>query len=181
MVREPLYGGCGKPDAIPELLQLVVPRLVSPRTVCCSTCSSRTAPSKTYLCCRWWRGAITAGVVGRGRGGRRLCSCSDCRAKKENARTKSALPRTRRCRLRPRKHCAPRPAHGRLQRLQSGSHLRFARCRRSTLQAIKRAHSSVVVASNVQQVYLTLLLECNTPVARGVAPKGLPSSGMISS
>ena len=45
-------------------------------------------------------------------------------------------------------------------------------------QANKRAHSSIV-ASNVQQVYLTPFLECNTPGARNVMPRDLPSSGMI--
>ena len=101
--------------------------------------------------------------------------------KEANARTKSVLPRTRGCRLRPSMHCALLPLIGRLQRLQSGSHLRFVRPQAMQPphnQANKRAHSSIV-ASNVQQVYLTPFLECNTPGARDVVPRDLPSSGMI--
>ena len=87
MIREPLYDVPRNLNATPELAQLVVPRLASPRTVCCSTCPSRTAPSKTYPALPMMthrRGAINiaAGVMDRNRSGRRLSSCSDCRAKR---------------------------------------------------------------------------------------------------
>ena len=76
--------------------------------------------------------------------------------------------------MRPRKHCALLLLIGRLKRFKTGSYLRFVRVRRpmhlrTTIRLSNvRTLASYVVAFNVQQVYLTPLLECNTPAARAV-------------
>ena len=117
----------------------------------------------------------------RNRSGRRLSSCSDCRAKRSKCSHQISPAEDQGMPLAPEHALRSPPAH----RTSAAFAVGFSPplCQTQAMQpphnqANKRAHSSIV-ASNVQQVYLTPFLECNTPGGRDVVPRDLPSSGMI--